>query len=80
MSPRLWGVSEDEVARIHAGTEFRVAFCGFAPGFGYLTGLPGALRRAAPGHPADVRPGRARWDWRARTRVCTRVRRRAAGS
>ena len=21
-------------------TEFRVAFCGFAPGFGYLTGLP----------------------------------------
>jgi len=29
-----------EVARVHAGTEFRVAFCGFAPGFGYLTGLP----------------------------------------
>ncbi|MEU6084862.1 allophanate hydrolase subunit 1 [Streptomyces sp. NPDC047108] len=35
-----WGVPEEEVARIHAGTEFRVAFCGFAPGFGYLTGLP----------------------------------------
>lgn len=35
-----WGVAEGEVARIHAGTEFRVAFCGFAPGFGYLTGLP----------------------------------------
>ncbi|MFD8523888.1 allophanate hydrolase subunit 1 [Streptomyces capillispiralis] len=35
-----WGVSPGEVARIHAGTEFRVAFCGFAPGFGYLTGLP----------------------------------------
>ncbi|CAM5319852.1 Allophanate hydrolase subunit 1 OS=Streptomyces tendae OX=1932 GN=GUR47_32535 PE=4 SV=1 [Streptomyces tendae] len=35
-----WGVAADEVARIHAGTEFRVAFCGFAPGFGYLTGLP----------------------------------------
>jgi KipI family sensor histidine kinase inhibitor len=35
-----WGVPEDEVARVHAGTEFRVAFCGFAPGFGYLTGLP----------------------------------------
>ncbi|KMS78345.1 allophanate hydrolase [Streptomyces leeuwenhoekii] len=35
-----WGVPEPEVARIHAGTEFRVAFCGFAPGFGYLTGLP----------------------------------------
>ncbi|KND26720.1 5-oxoprolinase subunit B family protein [Streptomyces acidiscabies] len=35
-----WGVTEEEVARIHASTEFRVAFCGFAPGFGYLTGLP----------------------------------------
>ncbi|GGX08343.1 5-oxoprolinase subunit PxpB [Streptomyces lomondensis] len=35
-----WGVPEREVARIHTETEFRVAFCGFAPGFGYLTGLP----------------------------------------
>ena len=36
-----WGVAVDEVPRLHARTEFRVAFCGFAPGFGYLTGLPG---------------------------------------
>ncbi|MEV0640603.1 allophanate hydrolase subunit 1 [Streptomyces sp. NPDC050619] len=46
-----WGVGEREVARIHAGTEFRVAFCGFAPGFGYLTGLPARYdvpRRATP--------------------------------
>ncbi|CAM5746545.1 hypothetical protein [Streptomyces afghaniensis 772] [Streptomyces afghaniensis] len=46
-----WGVPEREVARIHAGTEFRVAFCGFAPGFGYLTGLPPRYdvpRRATP--------------------------------
>jgi len=35
-----WGVPAREVARVHAGTEFHVAFCGFAPGFGYLTGLP----------------------------------------
>ncbi|KES05239.1 allophanate hydrolase [Streptomyces toyocaensis] len=35
-----WGVAEREVARVHADAEFRVAFCGFAPGFGYLTGLP----------------------------------------
>ncbi|MFJ2772664.1 5-oxoprolinase subunit PxpB [Streptomyces sp. NPDC087300] len=35
-----WGVPESEVARIHSAAEYRVAFCGFAPGFGYLTGLP----------------------------------------
>ncbi|MFH8974216.1 allophanate hydrolase subunit 1 [Streptomyces sp. NPDC017890] len=46
-----WGVAVEEVARIHAGTGFRVAFCGFAPGFGYLTGLPArydAPRRDTP--------------------------------
>ncbi|MFD4726377.1 allophanate hydrolase subunit 1 [Streptomyces seoulensis] len=46
-----WGVSVREVAEIHAGTEFTVAFCGFAPGFGYLTGLPEhryVPRRATP--------------------------------
>ncbi|MFB6506285.1 MULTISPECIES: allophanate hydrolase subunit 1 [unclassified Streptomyces] len=46
-----WGVAAADVPRIHAGTEFRVAFCGFAPGFGYLTGLPERLhvpRRATP--------------------------------
>ncbi|MFG3104210.1 5-oxoprolinase subunit PxpB [Streptomyces sp. NPDC048182] len=37
---RRWGVAEEEVGRIHAEAEYRVAFCGFAPGFGYLTGLP----------------------------------------
>ncbi|MEU7056699.1 allophanate hydrolase subunit 1 [Streptomyces sp. NPDC046197] len=47
----LWNVPEREVARIHAATDFRVAFCGFAPGFGYLTGLPAPChvpRRASP--------------------------------
>ncbi|TGN72982.1 allophanate hydrolase subunit 1 [Streptomyces bauhiniae] len=46
-----WGVPVREVAEIHAGTEFTVAFCGFAPGFGYLTGLPEhryVPRRATP--------------------------------
>ncbi|MEY9966242.1 KipI family sensor histidine kinase inhibitor [Streptacidiphilus sp. MAP12-16] len=36
----LWRVSVAEAVRIHAGCEYRVAFCGFAPGFAYLTGLP----------------------------------------
>ncbi|NEB82030.1 allophanate hydrolase subunit 1 [Streptomyces sp. SID14478] len=47
----LWGVPEDEVAARHASYSYRVAFCGFAPGFGYLTGLPEELhvpRRATP--------------------------------
>lgn len=46
-----WGVAEGEVAGLVGGIEFRVAFCGFAPGFGYLTGLPERLwlpRRATP--------------------------------
>ncbi|MFD7880306.1 allophanate hydrolase subunit 1 [Streptomyces sp. NPDC059766] len=46
-----WGVGACEVARVHAAAEFRVAFCGFAPGFGYLTGLPPGRevpRRATP--------------------------------
>lgn len=46
-----WGLPVREVARVHAQTEFRVAFCGFAPGFGYLTGLPSRYevpRRSTP--------------------------------
>lgn len=46
-----WGVAVDEVARIHSAVLFRVAFGGFAPGFGYLTGLPARYdvpRRDAP--------------------------------
>ncbi|MEU9379033.1 allophanate hydrolase subunit 1 [Streptomyces sp. NPDC048255] len=47
----LWGVPAPEVAGIVGGIVFRVAFCGFAPGFGYLTGLPEHLhlpRRDTP--------------------------------
>jgi KipI family sensor histidine kinase inhibitor len=39
------GLSLDEVVRLHSGAEYSVAFCGFAPGFGYLVGLPDALRQ-----------------------------------
>jgi KipI family sensor histidine kinase inhibitor len=41
---RRWGVSTSEAIGIHCAIEFRVAFCGFAPGFAYLTGLPARLR------------------------------------
>ncbi|MET3985189.1 allophanate hydrolase subunit 1 [Streptomyces sp. PvR034] len=47
----LWDVPPARVPEIVGGTEFRVAFCGFAPGFGYLTGLPERFRpprRASP--------------------------------
>ncbi|MGD6743115.1 5-oxoprolinase subunit B family protein [Streptomyces sp. BH106] len=47
----LWGMSEEDAAARHASYTYRVAFCGFAPGFGYLTGLPEELhvpRRATP--------------------------------
>ncbi|ARQ71537.1 5-oxoprolinase subunit B family protein [Streptomyces marincola] len=47
----LWGVGPADVAEIHAAGVYRVAFCGFAPGFGYLTGLPeryAVPRRATP--------------------------------
>ncbi|GAA3950198.1 allophanate hydrolase subunit 1 [Streptomyces marokkonensis] len=46
-----WGVAPEEVAARHTAHAHRVAFCGFAPGFAYLTGLPAELhvpRRATP--------------------------------
>ncbi|TCB93494.1 allophanate hydrolase subunit 1 [Micromonospora zingiberis] len=46
-----WGTDVPSVLRRLERTEFRVAFCGFAPGFGYLTGLPAELavpRLASP--------------------------------
>ena len=39
----LTGLSVDEVVDRHRGAGFVVAFCGFAPGFAYLTGLPEEL-------------------------------------
>ncbi|WP_406039278.1 allophanate hydrolase subunit 1 [Micromonospora sp. NBC_00898] len=38
-----WGVDVPAVVDRLRHTEFRVAFCGFAPGFAYLTGLPAEL-------------------------------------
>ena len=33
------GLSRDDVIALHTATTYRVAFCGFAPGFAYLTGV-----------------------------------------
>ncbi|WP_026416910.1 5-oxoprolinase subunit PxpB [Actinomadura oligospora] len=47
----LTGLSVREVVERHAATEYSVAYLGFSPGFGYLTGLDEALRvsrRASP--------------------------------
>jgi len=41
---RQWNTTADDVVRIHCSTVFTVEFCGFAPGFAYLTGLPPELR------------------------------------
>jgi KipI family sensor histidine kinase inhibitor len=40
---RHTGLAVEEVVRRHSGAEYVVAFCGFAPGFAYLTGLPAEL-------------------------------------
>ncbi|WP_326567022.1 5-oxoprolinase subunit PxpB [Amycolatopsis rhabdoformis] len=39
------GISVAEVITLHTEAEYTVAFTGFAPGFGYLTGLPEALQQ-----------------------------------
>lgn len=36
----LWEVAVEEVVRRHTSLTFTSAFCGFAPGFAYLAGLP----------------------------------------
>ena len=45
------GISTEAVINAHAGAEYRVSMYGFAPGFGYLSGLPAEIhvpRKKAP--------------------------------
>lgn len=56
---RTAGVRADEVARLHGDAEYTVAFCGFAPGFGYLSGLPEPLRQARLDSPRPTVPAGA---------------------
>ncbi|WP_228942392.1 5-oxoprolinase subunit B family protein [Nocardioides sp. Leaf374] len=39
----LWGCSVQEAVARHSALELTAAFCGFAPGFSYLVGLPAEL-------------------------------------
>jgi KipI family sensor histidine kinase inhibitor len=47
----LTGLSTDEVIAEHLAPVYTVAFTGFAPGFGYLTGLPDTLQVPRRGEP-----------------------------
>lgn len=38
-----WGMTEEEAVARHTSIEFASRFCGFAPGFAYLSGLPDDL-------------------------------------
>ncbi|OLT26859.1 allophanate hydrolase [Actinomadura sp. CNU-125] len=75
----LTGLSRDEVVRRHSDAWYTVAYLGFSPGFGYLTGLDPALhvpRRESPrtavpagsvavaGRYAAVYPSRSPGGWR----------------
>jgi KipI family sensor histidine kinase inhibitor len=46
----------DEVVRRHTASEYRVAFCGFAPGFAYLTGLDPVLQLPRHAQPRHAQP------------------------
>ncbi|WP_394615048.1 5-oxoprolinase subunit PxpB [Lentzea sp. JNUCC 0626] len=39
------GTTPDDVVKQHTAATYEVAFCGFAPGFAYLTGLPHPLQQ-----------------------------------
>lgn len=50
------GLSVEELVKLHSGGEYAVAFTGFAPGFGYLVGLPEPLVQARLDHPRTSVP------------------------
>ncbi|MBW8484929.1 5-oxoprolinase subunit PxpB [Actinomadura parmotrematis] len=75
----LAGLTVGEVVALHGGADYTVAYLGFSPGFGYLTGLPERLhvpRRESPrtavpagsvaiaGPYAAVYPSRSPGGWR----------------
>ncbi|GAB3966568.1 allophanate hydrolase subunit 1 [Actinoallomurus acanthiterrae] len=84
----LTGLSPEEVAERHAAGDYVVAYLGFAPGFGYLTGLEETLhvpRRESPrtavpagavaiaGPYTAVYPARSPGGWRLLGRTTLRL-------
>jgi KipI family sensor histidine kinase inhibitor len=55
----LTGLTRQEVIARHAAADYTVAFCGFAPGFAYLTGLDSALEVPRLAHPRRSVPAGA---------------------
>lgn len=53
---QLTGLDEAEVVRRHTGSDYRSGFCGFAPGFAYLTGLDQGLHVARRDDPRTKVP------------------------
>ena len=53
---RRWGTDVAGVVRRHTAVEFVSAFCGFAPGFAYLAGLPDELAVPRLDSPRSVVP------------------------
>jgi KipI family sensor histidine kinase inhibitor len=53
---RQCGMGVEEVIRRHCAADYTVQFCGFAPGFGYLSGLDPALRLPRLARPRPVVP------------------------
>jgi KipI family sensor histidine kinase inhibitor len=52
------GISVEALVRRHAGADYTVAFCGFAPGFAYLSGLDPSLHVGRLAEPrTDVAAG-----------------------
>ena len=47
-----WGLSVDDAAAALLSAPLRVAFTGFAPGFAYMTGIPGTVPRRDQPRPA----------------------------
>lgn len=50
------GLSTSEIIDLHTGPTYTVAFTGFAPGFGYLTGLPESLHQTRLDTPRSAVP------------------------